>query len=617
MKLKSLFLALLAMAAIVGCQQEIEITPVLTLDKETVSVPAEGGTFDVNVTSNVDWTATMATEGFSASPASGKASDKAVKVTVTVAENTAEEARTATMTVKADDYQLSKTVTFNQAAKAVEPEPEFAAGDYWIMAEKDDAVRVMQPIPSDKTYGYPASEDAIDGKSYTTNVFTITAVEGGYTIQDASERYYYQEAGTTHKTFSVSAEVPENGGVWTIVEGEDGTATITSVASSKVVGYGEGTYTSFGVYGEGEGEGSVLPKLVKAEDPIEVSNEIVDVTIPEFIASEVSSAVKYRVTGTITEIVINTQYKNAEVTIADAEGNTLLLYRMTAAEGGTALEDLGLNAGDVLTAVGERGEYNGAAQLVNGYYESHVDGEEPEAETVIWEGTHNVAGWSGNQDLAWGGYDWSKVTAGTLLKLYVTPNNPSSDWWCISLRTAAEGWPNITGIPAQYDKPTYSITLELTQAIIDELVAGNGLIMTGSETTITKVSLLPADAEVVLWEGEMTSTSYSNCQIGQVNDWLNNGVASGDKVKIYVTAGDTWAMMISDGQWNKWFATGEGGVQEGLYGQGFSNYNTDLTNGYIEFEMTEAMSTTLTGYTWGNLLIIQGDGITVTKISFK
>lgn len=249
--------------------------------------------------------------------------------------------------------------------------------------------------------------------------------------------------------------------------------------------------------------------------------------------------------------------------------------------------------------------------------EAEEPGEELEAETVIWEGTHDTAGWSGNQDLAYGGYDWSKVTAGTLLKLYVTPNDPSSDWWCISLRTAAEGWPNITGIPGQYDKPTYSITLELTQAIIDELVAGNGLIFTGSQTTVTKISLLPADAEIVLWEGEMTSTSYSNCQIGQVNDWLNNGVASGDKVKIYVTAGDTWAMMISDGQWKKWFATGEGGAQDGLYGQGFSNYNTDLTNGYIEFEMTEAMLTTLTGYTWGNLLIIQGDEITVTKISFK
>lgn len=337
------------------------------------------------------------------------------------------------------------------------------------------------------------------------------------------------------------------------------------------------------------------------------------VTVAEFLAAAEDETI-YELTGVITEVK-NTTYGNFYL---EDETGSVYIYGLCSPTGEQKYwAESGAKVGDTITIRTVRTSHNETPQGKNAIFVSLEPAEELEAETVIWEGTHDTAGWSGNQDLAWGGYDWSKVTAGTLLKLYVTPNDPTSDWWCISLRTAAEGWPNITGIPEQYNKPTYSITLELTQAVIDQLVAGNGLIFTGSQTTVTKVSLLPADAEVVLWEGEMTSTSYSNCQIGQVNDWLNNGVASGDKVKIYVTAGDTWAMMISDGQWKKWFATGEGGAQDGLYGQGFSNYNTDLTNGYIEFEMTEAMLTTLTGYTWGNLLIIQGDGITVTKISFK
>lgn len=247
--------------------------------------------------------------------------------------------------------------------------------------------------------------------------------------------------------------------------------------------------------------------------------------------------------------------------------------------------------------------------------EEPADPEEITEEKVIWDGSHNVANWSGNQDLAWDGFDWSTVKAGCRLKLYVTPNNPSSDWWCISLRSAAEGWPNLAGIPAQYDKPSYSITLDLTQALLDEIKTGNGLIFTGSETTVTKISLLPADAEVSIWEGSMTSNGYSNCQIGTVNDWINNGAAPGDKVRIYVTGGEGWALQISDPQWKKWFATGSDGSQEGLYGYGFNSYNSSLDKGYLEFDITAEMAATIVSYNWGNALIIQGDKIEVTKIS--
>ena len=141
------------------------------------------------------------------------------------------------------------------------------------------------------------------------------------------------------------------------------------------------------------------------------------------------------------------------------------------------------------------------------------------------------------------------------------------------------------------------------------------MIFTGSETTVTKISLLPADAEVSIWEGSMTSNGYSNCQIGTVNDWINNGTAPGDKVRIYVTGGEGWALQIYDPQWKKWFGTGSDGSQEGLYGHGFNSYNSSLDKGYLEFDITAEMAATIASYTWGNALIIQGDKIEVTKIS--
>lgn len=73
--------------------------------------------------------------------------------------------------------------------------------------------------------------------------------------------------------------------------------------------------------------------------------------------------------------------------------------------------------------------------------------------------------------------------------------------------------------------------------------------------------------------------------------------------------------MITDGQWNKWFATASDGSQEGLYGKGFDSYNTDLSKGYIEFEITEAMAAAYAGYGWGNLVILQGNAVKFTKIS--
>ena len=243
---------------------------------------------------------------------------------------------------------------------------------------------------------------------------------------------------------------------------------------------------------------------------------------------------------------------------------------------------------------------------------------EPEpvtTETTIWEGTHNTGNWSGLEELSWGRYDWSTVTAGQRLKVYVTPNDPTSDWWCLSLRSAGTNWPTLVGAKGQYDKATYSVTIPLTQETIDDLLANNGLVLTGSETTINKVTILPADAENVIWAGEMESNGYSNCTIGTVNDLANNGAAVGDKFRIYVEGGEGWSFMITDGQWNKWFATASDGSQEGLYGKGFDSYNTDLSKGYIEFEITEAMAAAYAGYGWGNLGILQGNAVKFTKIS--
>ena len=108
---------------------------------------------------------------------------------------------------------------------------------------------------------------------------------------------------------------------------------------------------------------------------------------------------------------------------------------------------------------------------------------------TIWEGMFDSTGWAGNQDLAWGGFDWSTVKAGTVLRAYCTPLDPSA-WWCISFRHG-NGWANLPGdVGAQIDTPEGGVAeIVLNQDIINDLVAEGGLVITGDGYTLTKVTL--------------------------------------------------------------------------------------------------------------------------------
>ena len=119
MKIKHLLIGLFAVAATVACKQDEPVeTPSLEVSQESLELTATEAEASFDVTSNVAWTATADQDWVSLDPASGDASKKAVAVTVTAEDNTATEARTATVTVKAGD--LTKTVALTQAAAEAE-----------------------------------------------------------------------------------------------------------------------------------------------------------------------------------------------------------------------------------------------------------------------------------------------------------------------------------------------------------------------------------------------------------------------------------------------------------------------------------------------------------------
>lgn len=131
----------------------------------------------------------------------------------------------------------------------------------------------------DKSYGYLSTVTVAvnaEGNVETAanNAFELEAVEGGYAIKDNYGKYLYMKG--TYNSFNVSDTTPTEGGVWTIIINDDGTATITNVEKSKYIQYST-SYTSFGSYAEAQ-EGSILPKIYMME---EKADEIV-VAVPTF-----------------------------------------------------------------------------------------------------------------------------------------------------------------------------------------------------------------------------------------------------------------------------------------------------------------------------------------------
>lgn len=94
------------------------------------------------------------------------------------------------------------------------------------------------PLADTYNYGYLPNEavtvkdDSFSGAKKTA--FTLTAVDGGYTIQDRLGRYYYMTG--TYNSFNVSATMPTDGGaVWTVTFQADGSAHITNASTKKTV----------------------------------------------------------------------------------------------------------------------------------------------------------------------------------------------------------------------------------------------------------------------------------------------------------------------------------------------------------------------------------------------
>lgn len=163
---------------------------------------------------------------------------------------------------------------------------------------------------------------------------------------------------------------------------------------------------------------------------------------------------------------------------------------------------------------------------------------------TIWEGMWENASWDGNQDLAWGGYDWSQVPAGATLTLYTTPLVAEGEWWCISLRHG-NGWGNLPDpIPGQYDTPENGILqVQLPANVLADLVAEGGLVITGQDYVLNKVTIeWEISLETTIWTGPWVNTGWGGNQDLAWGGYDWESVKSGSILRLYTTptVGDAW-----------------------------------------------------------------------------
>lgn len=168
---------------------------------------------------------------------------------------------------------------------------------YLIAVDNGGELNVAQPVASGKDFDFlqvtsPAQTDA-EGLLYMndlTNAFTLTAVEGGYYIQQSDGRYLYKSG--SYDNFNVGNEAGDNA-VWTIEPQADGTFLITNTSVNKYVQY-DSKYNSFGSYADERGTLPMLYEEVGGKTAPTVSFAQSEVTAnllsPDaFVAPELSS----------------------------------------------------------------------------------------------------------------------------------------------------------------------------------------------------------------------------------------------------------------------------------------------------------------------------------------
>lgn len=262
-----------------------------------------------------------------------------------------------------------------------------------------------------------------------------------------------------------------------------------------------------------------------------------------------------------------------------------------------------------------------------------------------------ITAWEGNLEITWGdggrvivpAAKFNDVKPGAKMRLYYTQKADTwaqaqfdyADWTTINFDGEADGAVKFDGTLVPTDVYGWTFDTRVTEVVLTKTILENiqakkatvgdmtdcGLLIMGSDLTFTKVEILQEiPQETTVWEGsEYTGENYNNnLTIGGEDDWVNAGLYDGAEVRVYFTAESAteWQVQLFDGHWggmNTLFPDAEAKNQFNA-----ENSPNAISDGYVSFIATGTVFEQLTSHqNWGNALIVQGKGVTVTKFTFK
>ena len=236
---------------------------------------------------------------------------------------------TETTTIKAIAVKVDGDVAFKSAIAEQTyivsptvpyiPVKEIVSGNRYAIVAADSAATYFY---EEGTYGYLPTKTATDvnGKYIATVKcagFTLTSVDGGYTIQDELNRYVYHNG--TYTSFNFAAEKPAEGAIWSIKTDADGNATITCDGYTV---YYSTKYKSYGCYpADKVTEEHVLPKLfMQREYPTYTVTPENNATIDKLEKIIITCEEGIAATS---DLVIKAEGKSATFTIEQTDSKTL------------------------------------------------------------------------------------------------------------------------------------------------------------------------------------------------------------------------------------------------------------------------------------------------------
>lgn len=237
-------------------------------------------------------------------------------------------------------------------------------GEYWLM----NGTKVMAPLAEDATSGTLAVSEAVNGASTVKNIFTFTYDPDytGYTIQDSYGRYLGQtdESGNVVVTTALPTGDEYAYYLWVVDNSYgDGVCDVYNMAWYCGFAYSAANNNWYLDPASYETE-SILPTVVKAENPVEEPAGPKEVTVAEFVAAT-DNDVEYQLSGTVSGIyqAYNASYDNISIYISDETGE-VLAYRLSCA--GITDPASTITKGDLITVKGKRTLYNEVPQMAQG-----------------------------------------------------------------------------------------------------------------------------------------------------------------------------------------------------------------------------------------------------------